>query len=92
MGWMKVFPFLFPSSLEVVVLHPELLSPEVDVSGAKRGIVCSALPLSAASPQDPTKALGGSACGLMLREERGGAAREFKFKMKANKICISKSF
>lgn len=56
MGWMKVFPFLFPSSLEIVVLHPELLSPEVDVSGAKRGIVCSALPLSAACPQDPTKA------------------------------------
>lgn len=88
-GFSIPLPIIFGS----VVLHPELLSPEVDVSGAKRGIVCSALPLSpAACPQDPTKALGGSACGLMLREERGGAAREFKFKMKANKICISKSF
>lgn len=63
----------------------------------KWGIVCSALPsalLTTCSwlldllrnpPQQGT-------CGLMLRAEWSGVAREFKFKMKANKICISYSF
>lgn len=65
MGWMqgsvvvKVSPghhssslpsIHLPPSLAVVVLHPKLPVPKVDVFGDKWGIECSALPLSLHPP------------------------------------------